>query len=141
VFSNIRALPVIATLAALGTTTSLAVAENSAVSVYHSSIVPILEDHCFECHGDGYDKGKVAFDALESDQQILKPELWLKVLLNTRAGLMPAERKPRLSPANGWVCSTPFRCTTPTTPMCLALEPAMSFARQWRASRRRFRSR
>jgi len=100
VFSNIRALPVIATLAALGTTTSLAVAENSAVSVYHSSIVPILEDHCFECHGDGYDKGKVAFDALESDQQILKPELWLKVLLNTRAGLMPAERKPRLSPAD-----------------------------------------
>jgi len=35
---------------------------NSAVQTYHSSIVPILEKHCYECHGDGYDKGKVAFD-------------------------------------------------------------------------------
>ncbi len=70
-----------------------------AVETYHSSIVPILEQYCYECHGDGYDKGKVAFDRLESDQQILKPELWVRVLLNTRAGLMPAERKPRPSPA------------------------------------------
>ncbi len=70
--------------------------QESAVSVYHASIVPILEEHCFECHGDGYDKGKVAFDRLESDEQILKPDLWLRVLLNTRSGLMPAERKPRV---------------------------------------------
>src|SRR6185369_5965205 len=45
-------------------------------------------------------KGKVAFDRLETGEQILKPELWFRVLLNTRAGLMPAERKPRLSPAD-----------------------------------------
>ncbi len=55
--------------------------------------------HCYECHGDGYDKGKVAFDTLESDEQILNPDLWLRVLNNTRAGLMPAEKKPRLSAA------------------------------------------
>ncbi len=66
---------------------------------YRSVISPILEKHCYECHGDGYDKGKVAFDALETDQQILEPDLWLRVLNNTRAGLMPAERKPRLSSA------------------------------------------
>ncbi len=74
-----------------------AVTDNSPIGVYNSSVLPILEDHCYECHGDGYDKGKVAFDRLETDEQILKPDLWLKVLLNTRAGLMPAERKPRLS--------------------------------------------
>ena len=74
-----------------------AVTDNSPVGVFHSSVLPILEDHCYECHGDGYDKGKVAFDRLETDEQILKPDLWLRVLLNTRAGLMPAERKPRLS--------------------------------------------
>ena len=71
--------------------------DKSPVGVYHSSVLPILEDHCYECHGDGYDKGKVAFDRLETDDQILKTDLWLRVLLNTRAGLMPAERKPRLS--------------------------------------------
>ena len=75
---------------------SRAVAEKSPVDVYQSSVLPILEDHCYECHGDGHDKGKVAFDRLETDEQILKTDLWLRVLLNTRAGLMPAERKPRL---------------------------------------------
>src|SRR5687767_15897141 len=74
-------------------------AEPPAVGTYKKSISPMLEQHCYECHGDGYDKGKVAFDRLESDPQILKPELWVRVLLNTRAGLMPAERKPRLSAA------------------------------------------
>ena len=75
------------------------VAANPAVTEYRSVISPILEKHCYECHGDGYDKGKVAFDSLETDQQILSPDLWLRVLNNTRAGLMPAEQKPRLLPA------------------------------------------
>jgi len=75
---------------------AVAVTEKSALDVYHSSIVPILEEHCYECHGDGYDKGKVAFDRLETNEQILHPDLWLRVLLNTRAGLMPADRKPRV---------------------------------------------
>ena len=74
-----------------------AVTETSPVGVYQASVLPILENHCYECHGDGHDKGKVAFDRLETDEQILKPDLWLRVLLNTRAGLMPAERKPRLA--------------------------------------------
>ena len=69
------------------------------IETWNSTIVPMLEQHCYECHGDGYDKGKVAFDRLETDEQVLKPELWVKVLLNTRAGLMPAERKPRLPAA------------------------------------------
>jgi hypothetical protein len=67
------------------------------VQEYHRAILPILEKHCYECHGDGYDKGKVAFDRLETDAAILEPDLWLRVLLNTRAGLMPADGKPRLS--------------------------------------------
>jgi hypothetical protein len=78
---------------------ALPAAARTPVETYQSTISPILEDHCYECHGDGYDKGKVAFDRLETDAQILKPELWMRVLLNTRAGLMPAEQKPPLSPA------------------------------------------
>ncbi|MES1263048.1 MAG: DUF1587 domain-containing protein, partial [Peristeroidobacter soli] len=72
---------------------------DSTLSEYRNVISPILEKHCYECHGDGYDKGKVAFDALETDDQILQTDLWLRVLNNTRAGLMPAEKKPHLSPA------------------------------------------
>ncbi len=74
-----------------------AAAGDPTLAEYHAVISPILEKHCYECHGDGFDKGKVAFDALDTDEKILKPDLWLKVLDNTRAGLMPAEQKPRLS--------------------------------------------
>jgi hypothetical protein len=70
-----------------------------AITEYQAVIAPILEKHCYECHGDGFDKGKVAFDTLDTDEKLLKPDLWLRVLNNTRAGLMPAEKKPRLNPA------------------------------------------
>lgn len=76
-----------------------AYAENRAIEAYRTHISPILEQHCYECHGDGYDKGRVAFDALESDAEILDSSLWLKVLNNTRAGLMPADDNPRLPAA------------------------------------------
>jgi mono/diheme cytochrome c family protein len=72
--------------------------EPAALVEYQKTILPMLEKHCFECHGDGYDKGKVAFDSLQTPEQILEPTLWLKVLKNTRAGLMPAEDNPVLSP-------------------------------------------
>jgi hypothetical protein len=71
--------------------------EPASIKAYESTVLPLLEKHCYECHGDGYDKGKVAFDQLETPDQILAPELWVKVLVNTRAGLMPADKKPRLS--------------------------------------------
>ncbi|HUQ09246.1 MAG TPA: DUF1592 domain-containing protein [Steroidobacteraceae bacterium] len=71
--------------------------EPASIEVYETTVLPLLEKHCYECHGDGYDKGKVAFDQLETPDQILAPELWVKVLVNTRAGLMPADKKPRLS--------------------------------------------
>ena len=92
----------------------VAQAANPAITEYRDVISPILEKHCYECHGDGYDKGKVAFDELTNDEQILHPDLWLRVLNNTRAGLMPAERKPPLSAAEQarlerWIKSAVFR--------------------------------
>lgn len=101
--SSFRAFSAPATAAALLISTAcisgLAVAstEPSSITVFRKTITPMLEDHCYECHGDGYDKGKVAFDQLETNDAILDKNLWLRVLVNTRAGLMPAEQKPRLS--------------------------------------------
>ena len=57
--------------------------------------------HCYECHGNGQSEAGIAFDKLTTDDQLLKnPDLWLKVLKNTRAGIMPAEGNPRLSAAD-----------------------------------------
>jgi mono/diheme cytochrome c family protein len=38
---------------------------------FRAHIRPILENYCFDCHGDGAHKGNVAFDELKSDQAIL----------------------------------------------------------------------
>jgi len=65
---------------------------------FQSDILPILKEYCFDCHGDGMDKGKVAFDEFKTPDELLaRKELWLAVLKNVRAGLMPPEKKPRPS--------------------------------------------
>ncbi|HKX61233.1 MAG TPA: DUF1592 domain-containing protein [Verrucomicrobiae bacterium] len=61
---------------------------------FRSQIRPLLETYCFDCHGDGSSKGNVSFDTATSDQELFSNhELWLKVLKNLRAGLMPPPQK------------------------------------------------
>ncbi len=70
----------------------------SPLAEFHKTIQPILEANCYECHADGVDKAGIAFDKLTTDDQLIhNPDLWLKVIKNTRAGIMPADGHPRLS--------------------------------------------
>jgi hypothetical protein len=65
---------------------------------FDSKAKPILSKHCFDCHGDGMKKGNVTLDEFKSDQEVAgSPDLWLRVLKNVRAGLMPPAKKERLS--------------------------------------------
>jgi len=65
---------------------------------FHKGVEPILKEYCYDCHGDGMNKGKVAFDEFKSDDELLaRRDLWFAVLKNVRAGLMPPEKKPRPS--------------------------------------------
>ena len=73
---------------------------SSDASAFHKEIKPLLEKYCWDCHGDGMDKGKVSFDTFKSDQEMLeKKELWLAVLKNVRSGIMPPEKKDKPSEA------------------------------------------
>ncbi|HKS36610.1 MAG TPA: DUF1592 domain-containing protein, partial [Verrucomicrobiae bacterium] len=73
-------------------------AENPAAAHFRKDVQPILVKYCYDCHGDGMNKGKVAFDEFKSDDELLgKHDLWSKVLKNLRGGLMPPEKKPRPS--------------------------------------------
>jgi len=66
---------------------------------YQRDIEPILIDFCYDCHGDGMDKGKVALDVYPSNADRLNDkELWLRVIKNLRAGLMPPSDKSQPSP-------------------------------------------
>ena len=62
---------------------------------FQKDIQPILEDNCYDCHGEGKKKGDVAFDELKDPLQ--NRDLWYKVLKNVRTGLMPPAKKPRPS--------------------------------------------
>jgi hypothetical protein len=69
--------------------------ETAGAAQFHRKIQPLLQEYCYECHGDGMNKGNVAFDELKSNQEILNPELWSKVMKNLRAGIMPPQKAPR----------------------------------------------
>src|SRR6266571_7237181 len=68
---------------------------NEAVTHFKNDVQPILAEYCSDCHGDGMNKGGIAFDELKSDEAVLNHDLWLKVLKNVRAELMPPQKKPR----------------------------------------------
>jgi hypothetical protein len=64
---------------------------------FHRDVEPILEDYCYECHGDGAKKGKVAFDELSDADLTARTDLWFAVLKNLRSNIMPVaghERPP-----------------------------------------------
>src|SRR6266705_5934141 len=70
----------------------------SPMARFHETVEPMLKEYCYDCHGDGMNKGKVAFDEFKSDDELLaRRDLWFAVLRNVRAGLMPPEKKPRPS--------------------------------------------
>src|SRR5437868_5992567 len=75
-----------------------AVADDSAPAArFHARVETILETYCYACHGYGEHKGGHAFDGFKSDKELVgDTKLWLAVLKNVRAGLMPphAEAQP-----------------------------------------------
>src|SRR3954470_24730735 len=64
--------------------------EKIGVAHFHERVQPILETYCYGCHANGERKGGHAFDEFKSDSALVSDrKLWLEVLKNVRAGLMP----------------------------------------------------
>lgn len=89
-------------------------AEPNAADRFRKEIQPILSQYCYDCHGDGSDKGGIVLDEFKSDDAMLKDrELWWNVLKNVRAGIMPPAKKPRPSEQDlhklaEWIKQGPF---------------------------------
>jgi hypothetical protein len=80
------------------------------------SIIPILENHCFDCHADGGEEGGVTFDYLleSEDPEAGDPELWNRVLTQLRTGLMPPVDAEQLEPdqiqeIESWILKSAFQ--------------------------------
>jgi mono/diheme cytochrome c family protein len=61
---------------------------------YHSSVLPAMKQYCWDCHGDGEDKGGVNFDSYTNINTLLADRsMWERVLHNVRSGDMPPKKK------------------------------------------------
>jgi len=65
---------------------------------YHADIEPLLLRYCYDCHGDGAEKGGIALD-IHDNIAILQADrpLWLRVLENMENGVMPPPDNPQPS--------------------------------------------
>lgn len=59
---------------------------------FQSEVEPILDSYCYDCHGFGTSKGGVTLDEF-SAETIGDHELWLRVLKNARAHVMPPQEE------------------------------------------------
>ncbi len=63
----------------------------------YAAIEPLLVNHCYDCHGDGMDKGDFAMDDFDSVADHLKDfDVWYEIWKNVRSNLMPPADKPQL---------------------------------------------
>jgi hypothetical protein len=71
-------------------------AEDSALGSFNRDVEPVLDEYCYNCHGDGSKKGGVQLDGFQSDADIRNQKLWWRVMKNVRAGIMPPATEPRV---------------------------------------------
>jgi mono/diheme cytochrome c family protein len=91
-------LAIAVAVSALMPVPNVAVAADPVAERFGEKVQPILAEYCLGCHGNGSKKGGVDLDGLEGNGVRLRDhELWLRVLRNVRAGIMPPAEKPRPS--------------------------------------------
>ena len=60
----------------------------------YDKVEPILMTLCYDCHGDGMDKGDFAMDDWDSVEEHLKDfDVWYEIWKNVRSNLMPPADK------------------------------------------------
>jgi hypothetical protein len=81
-----------------------------------TAAMDVLDSQCYSCHADGENKGGVSFDTFKDEAALLADkELWLRVVKNVRAGLMPPPEKKKQPTADerqtllNWVKSDVFQ--------------------------------
>ena len=61
---------------------------------YPKEILPLLQEYCYDCHGDGAKKGKLALDLYSKHEEIIgDSELWKRVWENLHRRNMPPADK------------------------------------------------
>ena len=113
--SNIRHLAWPAALMLAAALPMAHAAEPDQAAAFQKEILPILEERCYDCHGDGEHKGKVSFDTFASTAALMdQQDLWAHALKNIRSGMMPPAKEDRVPPEDlakvvAWIKTTPLK--------------------------------
>ena len=68
--------------------------QKGAPVTYEQTILPMLKDYCWDCHGDGAKKGDLSLDGFTNRASIqLSRKTWDHVLQNVRTSQMPPGKK------------------------------------------------
>jgi len=63
-------------------------------SEFHDKIEPLLQDYCYDCHGDGEKKGDLRLDEFANSSALLEDrKVWLRIWENLRTEMMPPPKK------------------------------------------------
>ncbi len=69
-----------------------------AEAAFQQKVLPVLSEHCWDCHGDGASKGDVTLDTFTNVVAVLQDrKLWERVLHNIESGDMPPQKRPPLA--------------------------------------------
>ncbi len=65
---------------------------------FKRDVAPVLEQYCYNCHGDGKEKGGVTLDRFKTEAELTDHKFWQRVLKNTRTHIMPPSDEEPLPP-------------------------------------------
>ena len=85
-------------LVSLGVLPAVGLADEPQLDLFKKEIQPILDEYCYDCHGNGNKKGGVQLDGFETEAALHDHKLWLRALKNVRSGIMPPADEPGLPP-------------------------------------------
>jgi len=69
-------------------------AEKEVEIEFQKKIEPLLQDFCYDCHGDGADKGDFVLDGFENTTALLQNQhVWLRIWENLRTEMMPPAKE------------------------------------------------
>lgn len=101
-------------LASLAIAPALLPAAERGEEAYNKRILPLLQKYCYDCHGDGADKGDFALDEYPDYAKLISDKvLWDHTRQQLVTHVMPPEKKdkpslPERDEMVGWIDSTVF---------------------------------
>ena len=73
-------------------------AADRVMETFERDVQPVLDQYCYDCHGNGSEKGGIKLDEFADGAALQDHKLWLRALKNVRSHIMPPADEEPLPP-------------------------------------------